>query len=326
MPPLSLDRPFTYDQWLAAGNTRGHLRRLLSSESVRRVARGVYAPSTVPDSLSLRLEIAALVLPPRGVLARTGASWVYGVDTRPPGPSQPLRLEAAVPVGVEPVSSGVVRCFVEDLDDEDVQVVGGIPVTTPLRTAVDLARWLPRGDALAAVDALAHQELIDLRDYEHALERWQGYPFVRQAREVGLLADARSESWGESMTRLRLHDAGFEMPEPQVLVYPGGAEYRLDFGWCKLRKALEYDGERWHTSEAQRRHDDLRRERIASAGWEWRVVTKEHVLGRGRHFEELICELTGLVPQRPIAPAREVELRHNSLISEGAAARLATLP
>lgn len=173
---------FTYDQWLAAGRTRGQLRGLLNSGMVRRAARGIYAPSSMPDSLSMRLEIAALVLPPGGVLARTGASWVYGIDTCPPGTVHPLRLEVAVPVGVEPVSSRVVHCFVQDLKDDDVQVVDGVPVTTPLRTAIDLARWLPRGDALAAVDAFAHKQLIDLRECEDELKRWHGYAFIRQAR------------------------------------------------------------------------------------------------------------------------------------------------
>ena len=203
-----------------------------------------------------------------------------------------------MPRGVEPVCSPVVRCYVEDLVEEDVDVVDGVRVTSPMRTAVDLARWLPRGDALAAVDAFAHQQLVDLDALAASLQRWKGHAFVLQAREVIALGDGRSESWGESMTRLRLHDAGFDMPDLQVQLTIEGRQVRLDFGWRRERKALEYDGERWHSSAEQRRHDDERRRLLTRAGWEVAVVTKEHVLGRGRHFEEVVCRLTGQTPRR----------------------------
>jgi hypothetical protein len=303
MPALPLHLPFTRLQYFDAGGTYDELRGLLRAGALRRVVRGVFVSAQVPDTLDLRIRVASLILPTKGVLARTGAAWMYGVDTRPPNRRHdPLLLEVAVPEGVQPIRFPGIRCFVEHLTNADVCGVRGVPSTTPLRTAVDLARWLPRGDALAAVDALAHRNLVDVDEYSAALERWKGYAFIGQAREIASLVDRRSESWGESITRLRIHDAGFELPDLQVPVRVDGVEYRLDFGWRRIRKGLEYDGERWHSSAEQRTRDEARRARIRDAdGWEIRVVTKEHVLGRGRHFEQVVCELTGLVPHRLVA-------------------------
>lgn len=303
MPALPLHSPFTSRQYRDAGGTYDELRGLLKARVLRRVVRGVFVSPAVPDTLDLRVRVAALMLPPGGVLARTGAAWVYGIDARPPGFEQrPLVLETAVPAGVQPVRVAGIRCFVEHLEENDIADVDGVPATTPLRTAVDLARWLPRGEALAAVDALAHRDLVDIDAYAAALDRWKGYAFVQQAREIAAIADRRSESWGESVTRLRLHDAGFDMPDLQVPVHIGGVEYRLDFGWRTRRKALEYDGAHWHSGEENRKRDEARRERIRAAeGWEIRVLTKEHVLRRGRYVEQVVCELTGMSPRKLIA-------------------------
>ena len=43
----------------------------------------------------------------------------------------------------------------ERIDAEDITTIGGVPVTTPERTAFDLARHLPRDLAVAHLDALA---------------------------------------------------------------------------------------------------------------------------------------------------------------------------
>ncbi|RZS89434.1 hypothetical protein EV189_1197 [Motilibacter rhizosphaerae] len=291
-------RPFTTAQFLQHGSYE-ELRRRVRDGDVRRVTKGVYLPAGAPDDIVTRLQVAALVLPEGGVLARRGAAWAYGIDARPPGTErEALVLEVAVPRGVQPVRRAGLRCFVEDLAAGDVHRLDGVPVTTPLRTAADLARWLPRPDALAALDALSRSGALDRTGLARELDRWTGYAHVRQARELAALVEPRSESWGESTTRLRLHDAGFPAPAAQVEVIVGRRRFRLDLAWTRLRKALEYDGQEWHSSAKQRRRDEERRRLLGSVGWEVAVVTKEHVLGRGRHFEEVVARLLGVVPER----------------------------
>jgi hypothetical protein len=90
------------------------------------------------------------------------------------------------------------------LADDEVTTVDGVAVTTPLRTAWDLARWLPTVEAVVAVDALARVGGFD----PHALLRiQQRYPRARWRRRVpGVvdLSDPRAESPMETRSRLLL--------------------------------------------------------------------------------------------------------------------------
>jgi len=57
-------------------------------------------------------------------------------------------------------------------------------------------------------------------------------------------ADGRSESVGESRSRVAIHRAGLEPPTPQwaVLGVTGRLVGRVDFGWPPLRAVGEFDG------------------------------------------------------------------------------------
>jgi very-short-patch-repair endonuclease len=62
---------------------------------------------------------------------------------------------------------------------------------------------------------------------------------LRRALE---LADPRSESAGESLTRELLNRLRITPPELQYLVQSPYGEHRLDFAWPERKVALEFDG------------------------------------------------------------------------------------
>lgn len=75
---------------------------------------------------------------PRLVAERQTAAWVLGASDRPPARHQfCTRIAARVRVPSE------LRLDVREvvIDDSDILVIDGLPVTTPLRTAIDLARF-----------------------------------------------------------------------------------------------------------------------------------------------------------------------------------------
>jgi hypothetical protein len=154
-------------------------------------------------------------------------------------------------------------------------------VTTPLRTALDLGRLLRRDHAIAALDALertrrfSHDELLD------GVQRFRGMRGVVQLRSLAPLADARAESPGESVLRLRWLDAGLPACRPQVEVRDdyGFVRAYVDLGAEHLRLGAEYDGRDFHTSDADRARDRARRRWLAGRGWTIRVFTKEDVFG-----------------------------------------------
>lgn len=290
--------PFTGPDLARLGISREGLRNLVRTEAVRRVVQGVYVDSSVPDSLELRARAVATVVPPGRVVCGRTAAWLWGVDALAMGAH---RVLPCVDVMGEAGSAAVRRAgafgCTGALTPADVVVLGGVAVTTPARTAADLARLLKRPDALAALDALLRlvpgltAELIT-----GALDRFGGYRGVVQARELVLLADPRSESPQESRTRLRCIDAGFPAPEPQIKVYDANGKLiaRLDMGWRQKLRGLEFDGDEHHSSEADQTRDRLRRKAVEHCGWDLAVVTSEHVLGHGLTFERGVAELLGM--------------------------------
>jgi hypothetical protein len=154
------------------------------------------------------------------------------------------------------------------LDDGDITEVDGIRVTTPLRTAFDIARRGTLEEGVVAVDYLARGRgdfLEHLADYARAHQGLHGARRVLGA--VGLASD-RSRSPGE--TRLRLlwvREAGLARPEVNAQVHT------LDgflLGMPDLLDPVhgvfgEYDGAN-HRQLAQHTQDNAREEWLENAG------------------------------------------------------------
>lgn len=163
------------------------------------------------------------------------------------------------------------------LSDER-QYVAGIPVTTPERTAFDLAR-LTRGDrAVAQLDALGNATGLAPDAIAGIAVRHRGSPGVPRVSPVLNLHDPGAESPRETWLRLLLIRAGFPRPRTQIPVYDdvGRQRYRLDMGWEDVMIAVEYDGE-LHRLPSRLGKDIVRSEFIAYRGWTHiRVVAGDH--------------------------------------------------
>ena len=89
-----------------------------------------------------------------------------------------------------------------DIEADEIQLLDGMPVTTPLRTALDLACWYPRGTAMQTVDALARATSIDAVDALSWRSDHPGRRGIRAARENLDLVDSGAESPKETWLRL----------------------------------------------------------------------------------------------------------------------------
>ena len=116
-------------------------------------------------------------------------------------------------------------------------------MTSLARTVADLARTLPLDQAVAAGDAAARQGLPAPAVVE-VLETCRGWPGVGGAPRAAHPLDGRSESPGESCSRVRMHEAGLPAPIPQYEVFDdrGHLVGRADFGWEEQRVLGEFDG------------------------------------------------------------------------------------
>lgn len=294
------DRPFLLSEISDLGLSRHRLDRLVADGVVRRVLRAVYCRADLPDTLELRAHCAALVLPEHAVLCDRSAAWLWGVECFDYAEHEFLpQLEVVSIDGNDRVRRGEVYGGKRALRDEDICVVQGIRVTTPLRTACDLACLHGRNSALAIYDAFRRAHGLTCADYERMLLAFRGRRGVRQARELAPYAVDSSESFAESWTRMVIIDAGLRAPEPQVWVHvPGFGWVRLDLAYEHLKIAIEYDGEEHHTSDADRRRDEERREALRRAGWIVIVVRKGDLSGltSDRWLTELREALAERVP------------------------------
>jgi hypothetical protein len=93
---------------------------------------------------------SALLAPGQCVLSGYSAAELLGAACAP----AETNVELTVPGGDLREQPGL-TVHRDLLADDEITDSGGVPVTTALRTAWDLARWLPTVEAVVAMDALA---------------------------------------------------------------------------------------------------------------------------------------------------------------------------
>ncbi|KQW53066.1 hypothetical protein ASC77_01840 [Nocardioides sp. Root1257] len=290
------DVPFTRAELAGLGLAATDLRRGQRDGDVRRILRGVFVAARLDDTLELRAVAAAKATPEGHVIVDRTAAWLHGVDMHaygeldgiPPVETCALRWSA-------PTTLGGIAGRTRDLRPEDQMRIGGVCVTTPLRTALDLGCCLRRREAFAALCMIARAHHHTRHDYVRALSRYRRRRGVVQLRELVALVDTRFESQREAWCFLAIADAELPHPEPQVWIEVDGAPtYRLDLAYRRLRVCVEYDGHDAHSSEQQREHDRKRRQWLTDHGWTVVVVREGDFTGEGleRWLRELRAALT----------------------------------
>src|SRR4051794_29294706 len=288
--PLPLDRAFTRAQALAAGIRPHDLQRLHAQALVRRLFRGVYVAAQTPDSVTLRMQALGLVVPRTAVVTDWTACWLWtGIDA--PGANQrEPELYVHHRHRHTRLANGLSRGGARSFRPSDLLMIDAVTMTSPLRTACDIARLFHRDRAIGALDALLRHGTFDLDRLVLEVERFKGMRGVCQARALAPLADPRAESPGESTLRLRwLDEPSLPRPTPQVpIVVNGVALYWIDLGVEELRYGCEYDGAEFHGSD-QEAHDRARRADLRDRfGWDVDAARRHNVFGPTRDVEEML--------------------------------------
>ncbi len=266
---LPLDEPFTPAMARAVGISRVALDRLLREGLVRRLLRGVYLPSVAFESIGVRAAAVGLATGGRrGVVVDRTAAWVHGA----------LALDDLAPVSL--MAPGRSSAGSRRLVARDVEVIGPVRITTPLRTALDVGRLLPAGQALAAMDALLAGGSFSHAALLAELARFGGHAGVAQLRALAAQVDARATCPAESLLRLHWNAARLPTPVPGMPVAAGSRLVRLSLavGRRQFGAALAH----------QITADDLLA--LEGAGWRIVVLPQERLLSTDpaiwtRHLE-----------------------------------------
>ena len=237
--------------------TRGQLRR----RGYRRLVQGVYADPGLPYDHQLKCQGVALLLPDGTVIGgHSAAAWWGAPFAGVPDPVTVLRS-----VDVKWRGPRGVRVHQTVLRPGDCTIVDGLPLSTPLRTAWDVAALEKLGTAVAAIDGMVRADTIGLPDLRRMADRGAGLFGAARVRRAVELVDPRAESPAESWVRVALVLAGLA-PIPQYEVRVDGIVSRFDFAWPEAKVALEYEGA-YHFEEDQIVRDDERVNRLRAAGW-----------------------------------------------------------
>lgn len=287
---LPIDRPFTLKQAAEAGISRHRLRVLETKAFIRRMIKGVYVAAQVPDSIPLRAQALRLVVPRFAVVTDWTACWYYTGVLRPGDHATVPPLNVFRPAGMDRLRNGLCASGERSFRPSDLTTIGGLTLTTPLRTAWDLGRLAHRDTAIGALDALLRDGTFVLEELLEGVERFKGMRGVVQLRALAPLADARAESPAESTLRLRWLDMPtLPPPTPQVSVDAGGVEvYRIDLGVPELRYGCEYDGEEFHGDDVIGLDDARRADLRRRFGWDVDAVRRANVYGPTRDVEEVL--------------------------------------
>jgi hypothetical protein len=221
------------------------LRRLQRGGELVRVRRGAYTPEDRPDQVTeerhRRLVLGTAPQLRDGAILSHGSAAV--LHRLPVWPAAVARVHVTRSRSGNGVKRSVVQVHGAPLLPTDIVLIDNMPATSLARTVLDLARTLPMTQSVAAGDrALA----LGLTKEELAaglinMERWPG---VRAARRVVEFLNVRSESPGESASRVRLMEEGLPRPDLQQEIFgpDGRLIARVDFYWKERQTVGEFDG------------------------------------------------------------------------------------
>jgi hypothetical protein len=253
-----MGEPFIGSEAVAAGvASHSQLRRRYT-----RVFRDVYVNDGAELTPPVRARAAWLWSRRRGVIAGFSAAALHNAKW----------VDADRPVDIihdnRHQLSGL-QIWGDRLETDEFELIDGVPVTTPARTALDLACWYPTATAVAAIDALANATEVKMADVELLAGRYPGRRGVERARVSLDLVDAGSQSPKETWLRLVLVQSGLPRPQTQIPVLDefGDVIAYLDMGWEDVKVAVEYDGEQHRSDRRQYTWDIRRLEKVERRGW-----------------------------------------------------------
>lgn len=241
----------------------------------------VYLPNGAELTAAARAEAAWLWSRRRGVVAGRSAAALHGTRwIDPHAPAELLHDNRHRPPGI--------RTYADRIADDEVVLIRGMTVTTPARTALDLACRNPIDRAITALDALANATELKMADVELLAQRYIGRRGVKRARSALELVDPGSESPRETWLRLLLVRAGFPVPATQIVVFDEFTQIiaRLDLGWEDVKIAAEYDGDHHRIDRRQFNRDIARTETLTAMGWIVVRVTSQDTPGAIVHRVE----------------------------------------
>lgn len=260
-------RPLSCAELATRGISRGRYR----GPRFRQVQYGYYAPATEDVTrltTAQRILDATPSLVPGAAFGGWAAAYVHGVDWLD---GRTVRQQD---IPIDLISDRLRRRSTEamtyrqaPLAGADVVNVSGLPVTTPLRTAYDGARWsLSPEDAVVFLDAMLAFHQVDREALVSYVGNRAGRGIEQARRAVALCRPGVASPWESRLRYCYRIEAGLPEPLINVPVFDDDGSFLgiPDLFDPESALAVEFDGEQ-HREREQHRKDNLREEGLERA-------------------------------------------------------------
>jgi very-short-patch-repair endonuclease len=245
-------------QALRAGVTDDMLQEWVKAGRLERVHAGVYRMAG--SVIDWQQQVLAAVLACDGVASHRSAARIWGLHDYDD-------VEITVPRNRRGIARDVVVHRSGDLGARHVTRREGIPVTTPMRTLVDLGA-VDRHAVPEALERAVIAKVCSVLAVERALDDVarkgrRGAGVIRRVLDERALGRARPDGLLETRMARLFREHGLPMPRFQ---YKAG-RYILDFAYEDLRLAIEVDGFEVHGTPLALQRDLARQNALVAAGW-----------------------------------------------------------
>lgn len=259
---------FTYAEAVSLGMSDRTLSCRVAAGRYVRLLPGVYAIAGSTDTLRRRLVTAVKSLPQLGAVSHRVAAELWGLTNR--GIS---RIEVVTTRWDRSHRHDFIVHESLDLAPADIAMIDGIPVTSAVRTIVDLgavSRWAVE-EALEQGIRLRLYTLTEVEAFVKRVGRRgrRGVGVIRPLIEARRRWDTPTDSALEDRFRKLLASAGLPDPLPQHSVRDPHGRFicRSDFAYPAANVLIELDGEAYHMDRLTFRRDRAKQNAAALLGW-----------------------------------------------------------
>jgi very-short-patch-repair endonuclease len=234
---------------------------------------GIYRWAGLKESPLVTLSGVARRLPPGASFSGRTAAWLHGLDLPP---CDPIEVNMPEPLGSSRRAGASVGRW--RLANEEIVVRRDLPVTSALRTVVDLGGRNPVTEGVVAVDLFLHAGMVTIAELRAFIAEHRGLKGIARLRRAVGLAEPKAESAMETRLRMLLVLAGLPRPEVQLPLHDDHGRFlgRPDLLYRERRLVIEYDG----GNHRDRLVDDNRRQNnLIAAGLRLLRFTAADVYG-----------------------------------------------
>lgn len=283
-------------QLIALGFTLRAIKHRVATGRLHQIHRGVYAVGRRDLPRQGEWMAAVLACGESAVLSHQSAAALWRIRTE-----NASRICVSVPRQSDPRHGGIEVHRRVALPEEDRTHRKNIPVTTPLRTLLDLGSRVSSYELEAAINEADKLDLIDPDQLRVALDERRGQRGVRPLRKIldrGEFVLTDSELERRFLPIARRAGLGTPLTQEQV------NGFKVDFYWPDLGLVVETDGLRYHRTPSAQTKDHVRDQAHIASGLTPLRFTHWQVRYDPRHVEHTLRASAQIAATRRMAAPR----------------------